>query len=130
MLTFKNIVLMVLIFFIFLVLSILIKITKEQQEELNELDKKNTKESFKNSHLMNLCSTKNGDPRKADDLQKRCKHLNKSQCALADCCSYVKFKNETEEQCVASRKGEPIFRKSKQNNPIAYYHYKNKKYLE
>ena len=90
--------------------------TKEQQEELNELDKKNTKESFKNSHLMNLCSTKNGDPRKADDLQKRCKHLNKSQCALADCCSYVKFKNETEEQCVASRKGEPIFRKSKQNN--------------
>ena len=129
MLTFKNIVLMVLIFFIFLVLSVLIKTTKEQQEELNELDK-NTKESFKNSHLMNLCSTKNGDPRKADDLQKQCNHLNKSQCALADCCSYVKFKNETEEQCVASRKGEPIFRKSKQNNPIAYYHYKNKKYLE
>ena len=56
MLTLKNIVLMVLIFFVFLVTSVLIQTTQDQQEELNKFDKENTKESFKNSHLMNLCS--------------------------------------------------------------------------
>ena len=92
----------------------------------NMKEVKNKKESFKNSSLLNLCE-KNGNPREANDLDKRCNELNKKQCNLAECCSFIKFKNESKEICSASRDGEPIFKNSKKNNPVEYYLYRNKK---
>lgn len=137
MLTIKNIILTVLLLFIFLVISVTVSENMKSSEEIliqdkkqnkkqNKKQDKNNKETFKNSSLMNLCE-KNGSPRDADDLEKRCNELNKKQCNLAECCSFIKFKDDTEEICSASRNGEPIFKNSKKNNPIKHYFYLNKK---
>ena len=136
MLTTKNITLTVLLLFVFLIISVIVSENMKGPEEILKPDKKdnkddkkdnkNNKETFKNSSLMNLCE-KNGSPREAVDLEKRCNELNKKQCNLAECCSFIKFKDDTEEICGASRNGEPIFKNSKKNNPIKHYFYLNKK---
>lgn len=142
MLTTKNITLTVLLLFVFLIISVIVSENMKGPEEILKPDKKdnkddkkdkkddkddkNNKETFKNSSLMNLCE-KNGTPREAVDLEKRCNELNKKQCNLAECCSFIKFKDDTEEICGASRNGEPIFKNSKKNNPIKHYFYLNKK---
>ena len=134
MLTFINITLTVLLLFVFLVISVVAtenmkKIKPDDKRKKNKKKNvKNTKEGFSNSSLLNLCE-KNGEPREADDLEKKCNTLNKKQCNLAECCSFIKFKNDSQEICGASRDGEPIFKNSKKDSPIEYYTYMNKKII-
>lgn len=117
MITFLNVILLVLLFFVFLIFSAIVKDEPEIIEEgFNS-----------NKEYANFCDSFKND---SDDAkhEKECNKLNKELCSVSGCCSYAKFKNETEERCVASNeKGEPIYPYSKNDNEISYYVFKEKK---
>ena len=110
-----NIVLVVLLLVVFMIITVLVE------------DKK---ESFKTClHRMKSGFCKSFE--KSDNRKKHneaCKELNKELCKTADCCSMAKYKNEKKLKCVASTKGEPIYKTSDKNNPLEYYYHKNKKH--